>query len=76
MHWDEEHEKQRARTWWELEQRSRHRLAALLAGEDLGAYGLGRVRTMRDYAAFSGIDFAARTLSSRAYHPLERLAQP
>jgi hypothetical protein len=75
LHWDEAHERERERSWWELEQRSRHRLAALVAGAPLGAYRLGRVRSIADYAAFSGIDFGARTLASRAYHPLERLAQ-
>ena len=73
MHWDEGHDKDRARAWWELEQRSRKRLGSLLAGEDLGVYSLGRVRSMQDYAAFSGIDFGARTISSRGYRPLERL---
>jgi hypothetical protein len=73
LHWDAEEDKQRARNWWEFEQRSRARLASLLSGQDLGAYGLGHVRTMEDYAAFSGIDFVTRTLASRAYKPLERL---
>jgi hypothetical protein len=76
LHWDSEHDRERARNWWELEQRSRNRLTALLAGEDLGAYALGKVRTMDDYAAFSGIDFRARTIASRAYKPLERFDQP
>jgi hypothetical protein len=73
LHWDAEQDRERDRRWWDLETRSRARLAALLAGEDLGAYGLGRVRTMADYAAFSGIDFAARTIASRAYAALERI---
>ena len=75
LHWDEQHERGRSRTWWDLEQRSRKRLASLLAGEDLGVYGLGRVRTMEDYAAFSGIDFKRRTIASRAYKVLERFDQ-
>jgi len=73
LHWDAEEDKVRERNWWELEQRSRSRLAALLGGADLGAYGLGHVRSMEDYAAFSGIDFVRRTLGPRAYKPLERL---
>ena len=73
LHWDAEQDRERARNWWELEQRSRARLGALLAGEDLGAYKLGRVRSMQDYARLSGIDFATRTLGTRAYKPLERL---
>jgi len=73
MHWDASHDAQRARTWWELEQRSRRRLASLVSGAALGIYGLGADRSLADYAAFSGIDYAARTLSPRAYRPQERL---
>jgi hypothetical protein len=70
MHWDAAHEAQRSRTWWSLEQRSRARLGALVRGEPLGVYGLGSVRSMAEYAAFSGIDYAARTLAPRAFQPL------
>ena len=74
MHWDASHDTQRQRTWWTLEQRSRARLQALLAGEPLGVYSLGPVRSMADYAAFSGIDYGARTLSPRAFAPLSASA--
>jgi hypothetical protein len=76
LHWDEAEERGRGQSWWGLEQRSRNRLAALLDGAPLGAYSLGNVRSMDEYAAFSGIDFKARTIASRAYHPLERELQP
>ena len=69
MHWDAAHEALREVDWWTLEQRSRARLARLVAGEDLGAYGLGAVRTLADFAAFSGIDYTARTLAPRAFLP-------
>jgi hypothetical protein len=73
MHWDEPHNTQRSQDWWQLEERSRKRLNTLVSGQTLGIYGLGSARSMAEYTAFSGIDFAARTLASRAYHPLERL---
>jgi hypothetical protein len=76
MHWDAAHDAQRSRTWWSLEQRSRARLAALVRDEPLGVYGLGRVRSMADYANFSGIDYAARTLAPRAFQPLTPEPQP
>jgi hypothetical protein len=76
MHWDPAHDAQRQSNWWALEQRSRARLAALLDGQPLGAYGLGHVRSMAQYASFSGIDYASRTLAPRAFAPLARLAQP
>lgn len=69
LHWDAAHDEQRAVSWWTLEQRSRARLTALIAGEPLGVYGLGSVRSVADYATFSGIDYAARTLSPAAYEP-------
>lgn len=69
LHWDEAQDKQRAQQWWQLEQRSRRRLAQLAAGEPLGVYGLGRERSVADYAAFCGIDYAARTLEPRVYRP-------
>lgn len=69
MHWDAAHEALRTEPWWALEQRSRDRLAALVAGEPLGVFGLGRERSVADYAAFSGIDYAARTLAPRAFEP-------
>lgn len=67
MHWDPVHEEGRAMSWWTLEQRSRQRLQALVAGAPLGAYGLGTQRSVADYAAFSGIDYAARTIAPRAF---------
>lgn len=67
MHWDPAHEARRSTTWWQHEQRSRKRLAALVQGEPLGAYGLGSRRSLAEYAAFSGIDYAARTLGPRAF---------
>jgi hypothetical protein len=69
LHWDAAHEAQRSVGWWTLEQRSRARLAALVAGAPLGVYGLGSVRSVADYAAFSGIDYAARTLAPAAFVP-------
>ena len=36
----------------------------------MGVYGLGSIRSVADYAAFSGIDYAARTIAPRAYKPL------
>ena len=70
LHWDAELDNQRSQNWWSLEQRSRARLAALVRGDDLGVYGLGSERTMADYAAFCGIDYAQRTLADKAYRAL------
>jgi len=69
LHWDAQHEALRDVRWWALEQRARARLAALVAGQDLGVYGLGRERSVAEFAAFSGIDYAARTLAPSAFLP-------
>lgn len=69
LHWDAAHEARRQTSWWTLEQRARARLAALVAGQDLGVYGLGSARSIADFAAFSGIDYAARTIAPPAYQP-------
>ena len=72
MHWDAAENEQRQQHWWQLEERSRQRLADLVAGKDLGIYGLGKERTIADYAAFSGIDYEARTISEFACKPQAR----
>lgn len=67
MHWSPEQDEQRAVRWHSLEQRARARLTEMLWGaSDLGVYGLGSTRTLADYAAFSGIDYASRTIEPRA----------
>jgi hypothetical protein len=76
LHWDPAHDTQRQNNWWTLEQRSRARLADLVAGLPMGVYGLGQVRTMAQYAAVSGIDYATRTLAPIAFVPQERQLQP
>jgi hypothetical protein len=70
MHWDAGQDQKRATSWWSLEQRSRKRLSALALGEPLGIYGLGCVRSVADYADFSGIDYSTRTIAAKAYRPI------
>ena len=67
LHWDDAQDARRSEGWWNLEQRSRRRLQALVDGRDLGVYGLGRERSLADFAALSGIDYAARSIAPRAY---------
>lgn len=68
MHWSPAHDALRRDTSAALTQHAQARLASLLwHGGDLGAYGLGRVRSLSDYAEFSGIDYTARRIEARAY---------
>lgn len=67
MHWDAAHDAARAVRSAALDAAAHARLAALLwHGSDLGAYGLGRARSLADWADYSGIDYAARRIEPRA----------
>lgn len=67
MHWSTEHDERRAVRSASMEGAARKRLAALIwGGADLGVYGLGKSRSLVDYAKFSGIDYAARRVEDRA----------
>jgi Glycosyltransferase (GlcNAc) len=76
LHWDADHDAARNVKWTELENRSRQRLAQLVDGAPLGAYGIGSVRTIADFAAFSGIDYSRRHLAPRAFEPFGMRSTP
>jgi hypothetical protein len=66
-HWVEDKDKLRKERWWELDKRARKRLVDLLhKGLDLGIYGIGKERTMEDFANFSGIDYANKVIRPQA----------
>jgi hypothetical protein len=68
MHWSHELDQQRQVRSAQLGEAANRRMAGLLwKGADLGVYGLGSVRSLADYAAFSGIDYAARSIAPSAY---------
>ena len=63
-HWHGEFDGRRAFGSGYLTERARLRLNRLLMGDGLpGAYGLGSVRSMAQYAELSGIDYATQTIS-------------
>jgi len=63
-HWHGELETRRAFPSSYLTDRARLRLNRLLMGDGLpGAYGLGSVRTLAQFAELSGIDYARQTIS-------------
>jgi hypothetical protein len=63
-HWHGELDARRAFQSSYLTERAKQRLNRLLMGDGLpGAYGLGSVRTMAQYAELSGIDYARQTIS-------------
>jgi hypothetical protein len=62
-HWHGDINNQRAFTGTYLTARAASRLNRLLCGDGLpGAYGLGTVRTMEQFAAFSGINYRLRQI--------------
>jgi hypothetical protein len=56
--------------WWEMDNESKRRLRHMLQEEDnnidLGIYGLGTVRSHRDYELYAGINFLNRKLHPNA----------
>ena len=67
LHWTEGEDKRRDTRWWELDNKSKARIEALLKHNvDLGIYGLGKVRSLAEYANFSGIDYRNKTIAPHA----------
>lgn len=68
-HWHPEWEKLRDFKFTQLSELAKTRLMDLVfERRDLGRYGLGKTRTLEEFARFSGIDYAKRELV-QAYQP-------
>ena len=79
-HWDDFNEqnvkiKKVERQWWEMDNDSKRRLRHMLQEEDnnidLGEYGLGTVRSHRDYELYTGIDFKRKLLHPKTLQGIE-----
>lgn len=67
-HWHEKWDSQRDYRWYELKDLARQRMADLLYhGKPLGAFGLGSERSLQDFAEFSGIDYAKRSINRNRF---------
>ena len=66
-HWHDEHDTVRTQRWWELQGRASQRMIGIVDGKNYGVYGLGNVRTVEEYAEFSGLDFKNRRIEPKAY---------
>jgi hypothetical protein len=67
VHWDADDDAARGTRWWALDGLAKARMRALLfERRHLGAYGLGRSRTLQDFCEASGIDYIHRRLAERA----------
>jgi UDP-N-acetylglucosamine (GlcNAc):hydroxyproline polypeptide GlcNAc-transferase len=57
-HWDDhQEEKPGAKPWNTLDEVSRDKVKRLLAGERVSPFGLGAVRTLKNYEEYAGISF-------------------
>lgn len=67
-HWgDHDHVTEKVELeWWKRDQRAKHRLKKLFGveqnNEDLGSIRLGTERTIAEYEAYAGLDFATRKM--------------
>jgi hypothetical protein len=60
-HWDDHSDSELVdMTWAQRDGPSRNRARQLLIDPNFGVYGLGRERSLADYEAYAGIDFAFR----------------
>jgi len=67
LHWSAELDQQRSVRAATLTEIANARIAAMLwQATDLGVYGLGSVRSLADFASFSGIDYPRRVIGSSA----------
>lgn len=70
-HWDDKDNESRQTVWWKLEDASKRRMCQLLYTNSVkGAYGLGSVRSLDDFSAYSGIDYRQRTVNPREQVPV------
>ena len=69
LHWDVETDTSVKPRWWAQDKRAKKRLSTLVWGDSskLGIYGLGRKRSLAEYAQMCGIDYAARVLRPMAF---------
>lgn len=67
-HWRVDHDERRRLRWWQYEQQSVERQRLLYTGglQDT-VYGLGTARSLKEFALYSGIDYAARRLLPQAF---------
>ncbi len=69
LHWDVVADAAEKPKWWAQDRRAKKRLSTLVWGDSrkLGIYGLGTKRSLAEYAQMCGVDYAARTLSPKAF---------
>jgi hypothetical protein len=69
LHWDQAAGATGKPKWHAQVRRAQRRMATLVWGDasKLGVYGLGKKRTLHDYAEMCGIDYPNRTIAQKAF---------
>ena len=62
LHWDPEENMDRPTNWVDLKNRGRERLNQIVENNLKPPYGLGNVKTLEDYANFTGLDIKNRSV--------------
>ena len=57
--------------WFEMDRRSRTKVASMLVGRHPGPFGDGTARTLQEYEAYVGLDFARRRVQDHTLTGLE-----
>ena len=65
LHWDEEEDLLREVKWYEREEKSIERLTKIINNEIKGEYGLGNLRTLKDYENLSGVDLLNKIIVNK-----------
>ena len=62
LHWDPEENIDRPTNWADLKNRGRERLNQIVENNLMPPYGLGSVKSLEDYANFTGLDIKNRSV--------------
>jgi hypothetical protein len=63
LHWDPEDEKNRLIKWNELDKKSKARLSDLINGNLDGDFGLGSIRTIKEFGQICGLDLLKKEIT-------------
>lgn len=66
-HWGDHTEKS-SRPWSDLDEKSRNKIQRLLGGEQVESFGLGGVRTLKEYENYAGLSFKLRKAQQYTVH--------
>ena len=76
LHWDIDEDEKREIRWHEREEKSITRLNKIINGEIKDEFGLGNIRSMKDYEILSGVDLVnLKVLDEKKAHSSQYLSE-